>query len=99
MVLIIPEIWRIIKDYLIDYKKHHMVKYKPIIKVFNNMFKEMYERWTSFPIWQNTNDIIRDEINPVPNISDIPLTSVCYNVKSKGGWWCGYGWMKTKKKL
>ena len=46
MVLIIPEIWRIIKDYLIDYKKHHMIKYKPIIKVFNNMFTEMYERWT-----------------------------------------------------
>jgi len=99
MVLIIKEIWIIIKDFLIDYKKHHIIKYKPIIKVFNNMFKEMYQRWTPFPIWQNTNDIIRDELSPVPNIPDIPLTSVCYNVKSNGGWWCGYGWMKTKKNI
>ncbi len=68
---------------------------------------EIYERWAHPPpnIWKNTNDIIREEyLNrgrplaphnapsrwaPSPNLE---LTSITWNVKGTGGWWCGYGW-------
>ena len=69
-------------------------------------YEEVFERWTLFPPWPNTNDIIRaeylhwrNEWAPPPNL---PLTSITWNIKGTGGWWCGYGWKKhpnLKKKL
>ncbi len=98
------ELWNLIKNYLLDYKKYHQFKMKPILqKYINNRFIEKYERWTIFPPWKNTNEIIRDEYQTnqlsvwVPE-SDLPLTSICFNVKpGSGGWWCGYGWTQNIK--
>ena len=88
------ELWRIIKGFQIDYKKHH------IIQMSNCLYSEIYERWTHFPVWPNTNDIIRDEYlhwrnewAPRPNL---PLVSITYNVVGNGGWWGGYGWERKK---
>ena len=93
------ELWFIIKNFLLQYKKYHQSKMKPILEYhINNRFKERFERWTHFPPWSNTNDIIMDEYQdhglrgPEPNL---PLTSICYNVKGNGGWWCGYGWIQN----
>ena len=90
------ELWKIIKEFQINYKKHHSLKMQIIMNDINNLYGEMYERWTNFPPWANTNDIIRDERRPVPNAPNLPLTSICYNIKGNHGWWCGYGWKKIK---
>ena len=64
-----------------------------------------YYRWTYFPPWPNTNDIIEQEytqgygatipleFRPKHNLS---LTSITYNPNgnTRGGWWCGYGWKR-----
>ena len=63
-------------------------------------YHEKYQRWTYFPPWNNTNDIIRDEYLHRPNLSNyipesnLPLTSITWNPTGSGGWWCGYGWIK-----
>ena len=47
------------------------------------------------------NEIIRDEyqtnqLSQWAPESDLPLTSICFNVKpGSGGWWCGYGWTQN----
>jgi hypothetical protein len=100
----IDELWIKVKNYLFDYKKLHMKKYKPIVKCFDNMFKEIYKRWTRFPVWQNTNEISREEENyeylDKNNLRNLPLTSVCFNPNrdNNGGWYCGYGWRENIKK-
>jgi len=100
------EIWNYIKEFALDWKSSHKRKMKPILE--NNIvecYKEIYERWTyPPPVWQNTNDIIRDEyIHGVRDISWAPrpnleLTSITWNVNANknGGWWCGYGWAKKR---
>tara|TARA_B110000003_G_scaffold25175_1_gene23897 strand:+ start:7727 stop:8044 length:318 start_codon:yes stop_codon:yes gene_type:complete len=97
------EIWNYIKEFALDWKSSHKRKMKPILE--NNIvecYKEIYERWTySHPVWQNTTDIILAEyVNnerlryaPPPGL---PLTSITWNVKGTGGWWCGYGWAKKR---
>lgn len=98
------DLWIIIKDYLIEYKKHHKIKFIPILENnVKNKFKPIFERWTLFPPWPNTNNIIQDEYpgelqnwmisRPEPNL---PLVSITWNIKGTGGWWCGYGWKKLK---
>ena len=85
------ELWRTIKDYQIDYKKHHWRKYKPLIKYFNGRYSEIFSRWTFFPPSNNTNDMQNEfeYYRPTPNLE---LTTICWNIKGSGGWWCGYGW-------
>ena len=97
------EIWNHILEFTLDWKISHKRKMKPILE--NNIvecYKEIYERWTySHPVWQNTTDIIlADYVNnerlryaPPPGS---PLTSITWNVKGTGGWWCGYGWAKKR---
>jgi hypothetical protein len=95
------EIWKLIKDYLLDWKKYHELKFKPILeKEINNKFKEIYKRWTIWPIPNNTNIIIRNEylyswdFIPRPNLS---LTSITCEINNCGNnWWAGYGWKKIK---
>lgn len=94
------EIWNIIKSFTFDWKKYHKIKLQPILKKhIDNRFKEIYKRWTSWPIPNNTNSIIENEFVywtegyiPRPNL---PLTSITYNITGKGGWWAGYGWEKN----
>ena len=83
------EIWNIIKDYQINYKKHHIKKYKPIISIFKDMFKTQYERWVPLPIKYSIDNY------------DLPLTTISFNCPGNGrkGWWCGYGWMLNKYRL
>lgn len=103
--IIFPDdLWRIIIDFLIEYKKHHKIKMKPILENYiNNKFIEVYSRWTLFPPWPNTNDIIREEYITDPQESswiprsNLKLVSITKwpnaNINSSG-WWCGYGWKK-----
>ncbi len=92
------EIWNLIKEFQIDYEEHHRIKIKPLLKVIGcRKCGPEYERWTMWPPWSNTNDIIiaeyldRPDWAPRPNL---PLTSIAWNVKGTGGWWCGYGWIR-----
>ena len=93
------ELWRLIKDFLIDWKKPHSIKMKPIFEnEINGLYGPICERWTHFPPWPNSNHIIEEERTPVPNRHNLILVSICWNVKGNGGWWCGYGWVKRRKK-
>lgn len=97
------EIWDYIKEFTFDWKRTHKEKFRYCTG--NLLFEsgEIYERWTyPPPVWQNTNDIIRDEYThgvrdiswaPRPNLE---LTSITWNVNANenGGWWCGYGWKR-----
>jgi hypothetical protein len=99
------EIWSHILDFTFDWKRTHKQKMKRILS-WNIPFCYMpiYERWTHFPPWQNTNDIILAEYvgnerlpyAPKPNL---PLTSITCNPKGNGGWWCGYGWKRKYRVL
>ena len=43
------ELWRLIKDFLIDWKKHHSIKMKPIFEnEINGLYGPICERWTNF---------------------------------------------------
>jgi hypothetical protein len=93
------EIWDYIKEFTLDWKRTHKQKMKPILqKGIPFCYTPIYKRWTHFPPWPNTNDIIRAEYlvhthyAPRPNL---PLTSITWNPKGTGGWWCEYGWRRT----
>ena len=97
------ELWGIIKDFIFDWKKSHKLKMEYIFKYqIDERFNPIYQRWTSFPPWTNTNDIIEEQYpgpmvdwmiaRPPPNL---PLTSITWNIQGNGGWWCGYGWKKN----
>ena len=97
------EIWDYIKEFTFDWKRTHKQKFRKCLtyKLGLNAYKcrEIYERWTHFPPWPNTNDIIRSEylngwradFAPRPNLE---LTSITWNVSGTGGFWCGYGWKR-----
>lgn len=102
MIEIPDEIWNYIKEFTFDWKRSHKQKMSILerqLNLTNEQKKAIYERWTYFPPWPNTNDIIRDEYiryrrllgAPRPNLE---LTSITWNIKGTGGWWCGYGWKK-----
>ena len=92
------EIWKYILDFAFDWKRTHrqLMKSTHESPYLLKRYHEIYERWTLFPPYPNTNDIIRaeylhwrNEWAPPPNL---PLTSITWNIKGTGGWWCGYGW-------
>ena len=96
------ELWGLIKDFTLDWKRSHKQKMKETLTIINGLYEEIYKRWTYFPPWPNTNDIIRDEYTlgvrdiswaPRPNLE---LTSITWNINANenGGWWCGYGWKR-----
>ena len=99
------EIWNHILKFALDWRSSHKRKMKPILE--NNIvecYKEVYERWTyPPPLWQNTNDILMAEYHPMDDRigwaprPNLPLTTVTWNIKGNGGWWCGYGWAKKNK--
>jgi hypothetical protein len=74
---------------------------KPILENdINNKFIEVYSRWTLFPPWPNTNDIIEDEYMdrenyvPRPDLELVSITKWPNSNINSNGWWCGYGWKK-----
>ena len=95
------EIWSYILTFTLDWKRSHKRKMELTRLKIHGCYKEVFERWTHFPPWPNTNDIIRDEYlvhthwAPIPNLE---LTSLTYNPNgnTNRGWWCGYGWKKCK---
>ena len=97
------EIWKLVKYYLLDWRKHHELKLKPILKrEINNKFREIYKRYTLRPVPNNTNIILRNYyfnwsigIIPRPNLTLTSITSKInnYNIIDL---WAGYGWEKTK---
>lgn len=96
------EIWKYILDFTFDWKRSHKKKMKSVLEspYLLKCYYEKYQRWTYFPPWNNTNDIIRDEYLHQPILfqyrpeSNLPLTSIYWNPSGSGGWFCGYGWVK-----
>lgn len=99
------ELWRQIKEYSINGVFLHKKKLNNSLLKIDNLLQEICICYSSFPPFQNTNDIIRymenfpftmGNIKPRPNL---PLTSITWNIKSneQGGWWCGYGWIRKDK--
>ena len=91
------ELWQLIKDFMIDWKRKHQEKMK-ILEKYIICDKTIHTRWQLFPPYPNTNDIIREEYffrpdwAPRPNL---PLVSIEKRPNSNinsAGWWCSYGW-------
>ena len=100
MVELPDELWGLIKEFTFDWKRSHKQKMKETLTSLDGLYEEVYKRWTYFPPWPNTNDIITAEYAdgiwrmawaPRPNLK---LTSITWNPKGTGGWWCGYGWQR-----
>lgn len=90
------ELWKYILDFTFDWKRSHKQKMK-MCELDIICDRTIYRRWTYFPPWPNTNDIITDEYVGNRNINfapppNLPLVSITFNVKKNGGWWCEYGW-------
>lgn len=92
------ELWGLIKEFTLDWKRSHKQKMKSTLTSLDGLYEEVYKRWTYFPPWPNTNDIITAEYAarawrmdwaPRPNLK---LSSITWNPTGTGGWWCGYGW-------
>ena len=72
------ELWQLIKDFMIDWKRKHQEKMK-ILEKYIICDKTIHTRWQLFPPYPNTNDIIREEYffrpdwAPRPNL---PLVSI-----------------------
>jgi len=96
------EIWDYIKEFAFDWKRTHKQKFKSCISelFFGEVRKVIYERWTLFPPWKNTNDIIRDEYGgnqnylgaPPPNLERYSITKLP-NAKLICAL-AGYGWRR-----
>jgi len=91
------ELWRIIKDYQIEYFKHHSIKMKSLLQQIQGNYGELFQVWRLFPPQKNTSDFLQEfsSCQPVPNLV---LTTITWNVKGTGGWWCGYGWGKGSER-
>lgn len=101
------EIWSYILDLTLDWKRSHKQKMKLVRLEINGCYKERYERWTVFPPWPNTTDIILDEyVNnerlrfaPPPNLELTSITKYPNSNIYSTGWWCGYGWKKRRRTI
>ena len=105
------EVWNYIKEFTFDWKRSHKQKMKHIFKLENiNEYGHIekwgtvvYNRWTYFQPWLNTNDIINDEYNgnvnnpyaPPPNLERMEIMAWHQQAPTgTRGWWCGYGWRR-----
>ena len=82
------ELWYIVKNFLIDYKKHHKNKLKNIISHFENNYGEIIQIRAITPFEKNNYISIYSHIKP-----DLKLSSISYCRKT-GNFWFGYGWSK-----
>lgn len=93
---IIEDVWKIIKDFLLNYKKTHQLKYIYCLNNINGMYGEVYKRWTHlYDIPKNTNEIILNNVGSIIPVPGLTLTSIMKNGTHQGTW-CGYGWEKKK---
>ena len=110
MIELPDEIWDYIKEFTLDWKLTHKQKMKHIFETekvdkyghIEKWGRSIYRRWTYFPPWPNTNDIILaeyvdNERLPYAPPANLPLTSICWNPKGTGGYWCGYGWTRAEQ--
>ena len=99
MVWFPDELWRLIKAFQIQHRKHHQVRSAGYLKDIDGLYGTIYKRWVQFPPYASTDDILRAEYfhwrtdsGPPPGL---PLVSITYNIKSNGGYYAGYGWTKN----
>ena len=60
MIELPDEIWGYIKEFVFDWKQTHKLNMESTLThMIPNIFGPIYERWTHFPPYPNTNDIIR----------------------------------------
>ena len=102
------EIWNLIKEFALDWKRTHKQKMKHIFdlqeineKGHIKMWGEViYTKWAYDGPWLNTNEIIDEEYNgntnhPYAPPSDLERVYICkHKLISTCGMWCGYGWRR-----
>ena len=95
------ELWNLIKSFTFDWQRSHKQKMEETRLKIHGCYKEVFERWTLFPPWPNTNDIIREEYlvhthwAPIPNLELTSITKWTNANINSTGWYCGYGWKKN----
>lgn len=84
------ELWKIVKDYQIDYKKHKR-KMRPSLKYINGLYCEYETYYTdSFRgIYK-----LSDRFNSMWARHNLCISSVGWNLEGRKQWWYGFGWKK-----
>ena len=95
-MLIIEDLWILIKEFLLDYKTTHKYRLTPCLDYFQGLYGEIFFRWSTHLPRANTNDIINYEYMtliervPPPHLELTTITTNKYNMGFIGG----YGWSR-----
>ena len=85
------EIWKIIKEYQIDYKIKHKRNMCSSLKDINGLYGEYVLYHTNlFGDIYNLND----RFNSLWARHNLCITSIGWNLKGQNKWWYGYGWKR-----
>jgi len=82
------ELWNLIIDFALDFKKYHKMKLEPSLKLIEGMFDSFWYESESFPPWSKSYIKYR-----VVWDLEVPLVSIAWN-PGKKIWIYGYGWFK-----
>ena len=87
------ELWKIIKEYQIDYSIKHKRNMRPSLKHINGLYCEYKTYYTdSFRGLYSLND----RFNSLWARHNLCISSVGWNLNGQNKWWYGFGWKKNK---
>jgi hypothetical protein len=93
------ELWKIVKDYQIDHKKHHKRNMEPCLEYIDGLYSEVYLYSSVFPSLQYREgeevDFGENDGLWVP-LQNLPVTVVGRNLKGRQKWWYGFGWVRKR---
>ena len=94
------ELWKIVKDYQIDHKKHHKRNMEPCLDYINGLYSEVYLYSSVFPTLGYGSEVVGGENDGlwVP-LQNLPVTIVGWNLNGRQKWWYGFGWIQKKDKI
>ncbi len=89
------ELWKIVKDYQIDHKKHHKINMESCLDYIDGLYKEVYLYSSVFPSIQYREEEVggENDVYRSYHIQNLPVTIVGWNLKGKQKWWYGFGWI------
>jgi len=93
------ELWNIVKEYQLDYKRKHKKNMEPCLEHIDGLYKEVYLYSSVFPALGYDQDLAGAIVHEglwVP-LQNLPVTIVGWNLKGKQKWWYGFGWMRKKE--
>ena len=82
------ELWNMVIDFALNFKKSHKMNLEPSLKLIEGMYDSFWYESDSFPPWSKM--YVKYQ---VPEELEVPLVSISWDPK-KQLWIYGYGWCK-----